>query len=588
LADNSEKLWLVKSSGHIKGPFGFSEIKELLATKDISIHDEISRPFQRWAFLRDQSEFAKVVADLRVSSASGGDVTATNAEDHTMTMSVTEPLDPYLRDELTEEIDLHSTSRKSSSFEADSGVKSVRGPARKVSSQHQASYGMSSDRAIEQRAKESAKKYWMIMVGLVAVCVIGLLMVKSFNSSGGKDDYETLVEKGRASLAIREYDQALKYLKEAKDLRPAAKEFNQYLGVLLIQQEGQTVEGRRLLEQVLLDNPLYKKEAYLGIGLSYLMDREYSRALDAFAESMSLSPNTTANYANIGAVHLIQEDFEAAYRSFLKSFKTGDHQGITYVMMAQTQVFLWQKTGQKKYLTEALTSLDGFLKRDQSYIQEVLLVSAYIQYLLKNKLEVATIVDEILDADPFLAQDHGSNLFYYRGRANWQALLPWCQQLTQEMGSEVRYILLDALCLANANRITEARQRAQDGVDRAPKSPIAQSIFAYVLFRNGRTDKASIAVGRSAELDRSRDYRLPTYMQARFCERRKDWDCSESKWKTLLDKDVDSVSAIAGMLRATHERGQINLRNTYFLRLEKNAKNHKTYLKVKRELEKGR
>ena len=60
-----EKMWLVRSSSRLIGPYSLEEIVELLTYNQVSFVDEIRRPKSRWNFIRDYPYLTETVKNNR-------------------------------------------------------------------------------------------------------------------------------------------------------------------------------------------------------------------------------------------------------------------------------------------------------------------------------------------------------------------------------------------------------------------------------------------------------------------------------------------------------------------------------------------
>jgi len=60
-----ERIYLVKSSNQILGPYSKQELIQELQSRHISIIDELRTTKNRWGFIREHSEFLELVKKLR-------------------------------------------------------------------------------------------------------------------------------------------------------------------------------------------------------------------------------------------------------------------------------------------------------------------------------------------------------------------------------------------------------------------------------------------------------------------------------------------------------------------------------------------
>src|SRR4051812_41211170 len=62
---HSTKVWLIRSSTRVLGPYSLDEVKDLLGSKHISIIDEIREPDGRWTYIRENEIFLDLIRNLR-------------------------------------------------------------------------------------------------------------------------------------------------------------------------------------------------------------------------------------------------------------------------------------------------------------------------------------------------------------------------------------------------------------------------------------------------------------------------------------------------------------------------------------------
>jgi hypothetical protein len=95
----------------------------------------------------------------------------------------------------------------------------------------------------------------------------------------------------------------------------------------------------------------------------------------------------------------------------------------------------------------------------------------------------------------------------------------------------------------------------ENAVSQAPKDPLIQSLYSYILHSSSLEDGASVALGKALEFDMSGTYQLPLILQAQFCERQKDFDCSQKYWNQLITKNPNNLTALAGLAQRALDVG---------------------------------
>lgn len=549
MQSKDQPYWLVKSGGHIIGPYVFAEVSELLLMKDLSIHDEICPAFGRWNHIRDQHAFAKVVEDVRRLEMGASEYTQTGTIDmdhQTVTVSVTEPTPSQFSDEITD--DVSPTMARSE----DSSPKFSSPPPPFNSSSKIKTFGYGNSPYIEEHSKRSVKFVWILMAVFVLVTmgVLGYqrLIVKPQLESA---DFNQLVAQGEHALRVRSYDEALKAFKEANRIRPNENKIKPFLGALLIQRDEQTVLGRRLLEEVLLDFPRYRKEMLTSIGISYLRENNLMSAESHFKQVTQSEKGFGPAHFNLGVIYSLQDNFEQSLQEL--ELAAQDTSLDPYPRFAQAHVLiqLWKATKQNKPLIQADEILHRLTLGTYNLLQESWLLKAYINHLLDRPRSVEKSVDEMLMVDPWLTSDHGQNLFLYTDLYHWNHKLAWCSDMAKSRSNDVLGLELEAMCFIKGGQYAQAGSLLRAGIEQeSVNNARVRALYAYSLFASGQVEQASVALGRSLEAKSEQRNLLPHILQARFCDKLSDKKCAKEAWIEVKSQQPENLAAIAGLMRA--------------------------------------
>src|SRR5690606_4600246 len=110
-------------------------------------------------------------------------------------------------------------------------------------------------------------------------------------------------------VQIGHYHEALNKLKSHIPDPNLAGDLAIYYGPLVIQVEGQTVLGRRLLNAALAAKRPEVKQAYSGLGVADLIDGQLDSAEANFEKAMALDPDYVPAITNMAAVALQRGDY---------------------------------------------------------------------------------------------------------------------------------------------------------------------------------------------------------------------------------------------------------------------------------------
>lgn len=550
--DNTDSArWLVKTGGKVLGPYSMEKISELLLSKEIMVLDEVSEPFRRWQYIRDHSKFADVVEELRRSEFQ-------NSEDHTFTTStadqtasVTEKLNDQMLDDLTDEAP--APSSMSEIVIEDIDEIQTPGAIKKSSS---ARFQQSSQRQsyIEERSEKASGFLWISTLTILLLVGGYVYFHKHFlkESSSLKSAKEYL-EMAERHYRVGDYIKALEPLKKAQKLEPRDPWTNILLAPLLIQYEPEKkLEANRMLEAVLDSNEGNKKTAWTTMGLLQLKQEDFESAKESLNKALQLDPQHWQALINLGVIGLLEQDYSVAKNHFQSAMNVSSrqlaNQGEAYLMLAEADIFLWQEENDPEYLTQAFQVLEDYLVENQDFRQEALMLKAYVAHSKGDDVQAKRIIDQVMDTDPLMTDEHSKDPTVARMPLEWTYLLNWCQQLVKGMSSNSHMEALHALCLVQSkNKEIEAKEAINAAVEQSPRDPLIQALFAYISWQLGMDAQADTISAKALELNAGLDFKLPHIVKARLCEDVGNFDCVREQWNRVLALDPESISAIGGL-----------------------------------------
>lgn len=537
MAESTKGTWLVKSGGRILGPYDQSQIGELLKSKEITPLDEVSDPGRRWRYIRDHSIFASYIEDLRASLGDKTSATSTTS----LTDGITHRLSEDSQwDNLTDEVSNFSGSMKEIVYEDVASYDDL--PKQETKARYQ-TVGVSEQ--VAGTAYKWRQKLWLVVGGVVLIAGLFVYYERFIHEPIQKEaQAKDYLQEGLRFLQEGDYVMALDTLRRAgiSDART-----NLLLGVLLIQVEGQTLLGKRLLDQVLSNPQGDQVRANTGLGIASLIESELEMAEAFFKKALEIDPLFLPPLVNLGVIAEQRGDRVSAQDYFRAAVDKGIEDGAVYLMLAKSYFDSWKENQNRASLAEGRQTLLDYLITAQDYLQESALLLSYAYFLDGEKAQAERWVIEALDQDPHLTVDHRHNLFIYRKIVEWPNLLSLCQSLSAGLGDDPRMQSIEALCLIQAGHSVEARRVMERGVHRSPRDPLLQAFYSFVLTEGGLDTPASVALGRAREYDRRREYFLPTMLQARFCQLSGDYQCAIRSWQQALEKNKGVLSARSGL-----------------------------------------
>jgi tetratricopeptide (TPR) repeat protein len=553
---NEEVLWLVKSSGRVLGPFNTVRVTEMIRTREVSVLDEIASPLYRWQTIQYHPVFKDIILRLKKSGLQEGgeDPTWTGASDPTLTSNLTQTLTDNINadyaDELTDDLSAYVNSSK------EIVVHNVREEARPTVAPVNARYQppQSGSNTVRQKADQTARGLWVVTV--MVLLVVGVFVLQKRMNLGGelRPSVFNLKQSVIAQVNTGQYQEALRLLKSFYPDPNQAGEMAIYYGSFLIQLEGQTTVGRRLLNSVISAKRPEIKQAYTGLGIADILDGQLESAQENFDRATAIDASYTPAITNSATVELLRGNYTRAKALAIRALQLSPFQGEALLTLAQAELYLFKSKANMTELTQVNNLIHNYLQKQWDFASELGLYGLYFDFLRQDK----TFDDRLrsyLDQDPRMTADHRHNAFIYRGHTQWRVLGRFCEQLVDGKGEGARIAALLASCMANESRWEQARKYIEKAVQQSPQDELVQAWFSHILKESGDGDQASVVLARANEMNRRGSYTLPTVLQGRFCQSKEDFACARDAWNKVLERNMDSLPAVAGMANYQVERG---------------------------------
>lgn len=542
-----ESTWLVKSSGRILGPYPSAKIADLIRSREISVLDEISPPNRRWQTIQYHEQFREVVDSMRKASLSERtEANWTPSNTTGITQTLTDLSDSDLTDEMHDDGFLSSATNKEIVIHNVQEHDRIQQPV-SANSRFQTTQGQNT--AIQRQVEKTTRGLW-IVTSLILFAVAAFIAHKRFSGPTGKYEVRPTVaglkQNVIALVQVGHYPEALKEMKSFFSDPMQSGDLAIYYGSLLIQVEGQTVLGRRLLNQVLNSRRPETKQAYTGLGVADLVDGQLESAQENFQKALSYDSAYVPALVNMSSVFLQKGDYARAKQMATKALQASPLQGEALLSIAEAQLNLFKVNNNSRDLEAVNRTLKDFAAKSWDYKAELSLYALYFDFL-RNEKNIEEKMRIHLDRDPQLTTDHRHNVFIYRGRTQWKVLSRLCEQMAERIGESPRVSTFLASCYAREGRWDNARRSIEKAVNQAPRDPLVQAWSSYISKEGGEPEQASVILGRATEYNRRGEYVLPALLQARFCQSNGDVVCARESWNKIYERDLDYLPALAGI-----------------------------------------
>jgi len=541
--------WLVKSSTKILGPFTREEVMVLLTRRQITIIDEVRQPEGRWNYIRENRHYKEVVKSLRYEQDHSKEDTMTStATIGTASFTKTEP--PSVSEDFTA---TPITPSKAPPRSQKSDLKDVTpiiegsAPRTQAGGVAPKSYGNLSD----QRVQNKIQKQNVLLRGILFVIMGAAILFIAFNflRKEKKTDmnYEQLLSSALRYKEIGLYQLSLQNYKSAISLREPDLESQFQMVFLLINEDRQSLNGRRVIERALLKEGRTRREvidAHLGMALSYMMEGDLRQAEDYLQKTLGYDANNETAKINQAVIQLKK----GAYAQALKSFEylsKPDSPAYPLILLCKSMALIEVSKGQadKEQLVKVQNEIKSYVAKSHFLRKELSLLMIYLNQLAQDVAGEGDAINTFLEEPHNLSRQFARDLTLDWRNSEWDYLERYCSELFNSGKGPASMKAVRAVCLLESNRDMEAVKFLDESLAQGPKQLTSLQAQAEYLWKLGRLNEAQLLF-QNTEYKNSR---LALYIQGEACLKARDLACAESAYKILAERDAGDVLAHYGL-----------------------------------------
>ena len=522
---NPEMKWLVKSDDKIFGPFSAEQVRNKLMARELTIFDEVMKPFGRWKHLRVEEEFAEAVEAMRTDLMN-------SREDTEVATAITQ----------TEF--LGEGSREVTGQTSDVDYKRRR-------------YGVASEAS--NVGTREAKMLWYLFIGLIVSTVLIYFALNSrlFGWGEGRRHYQDLIARAQEALFVGDSFLALRVLSQADEVRAGAgmaldANAALQLAALKMKFNGEVVAAKRLANEVLKSGPptLTQAMAKNVLAMAAVRNDEIKEAKLLIDESGLSTPEIAFNRA---VIDMLNNDYDSAVSVLRNVLKVKPDFDEARYLLARSLLKLDAAGQQGKF--ESYEMLKALRSERGVYTFDAAIALALIDIQHGDRPTAAATVKAAFDEDPLVLDDQITSVFLMRQFVSPSALVEDCKSIHKALNNYISQALV-ALCQARAGDPGAAQASLSGVLAGKPQDPILQSISALILFASAREDEARTTL----KLIRGKN-EFPTLGQMltiRDCAIRNDGECEQKASEALSKLTPVPLIALASQIRILHRQGKQN------------------------------
>lgn len=534
---NEKTEWIVKSSSQILGPFTTEQVNELIKKKNVIPIDEIIPEGGNWAYVRDVSVFLPALNQQ--AKTAGVEITKTQNVTNTYTddMTSTELMDD------TEELSQIGGIDRTNPNPKIQPIRSSQLPKP----------GLSDFIKPVPEKKPRSNIWTMLFLLIIATAIAGYYNKDWIISQTLKFNSGEIIKQSQQNLAVGDYKSAYASFQELNQLEAIKAEITGFyvqFAALVLNQERQTVYARDLLEKSKKD--IKKSPEWLTtMGLSYLIDQNYSLAQKFLNQSINTNPDFLPAWINLGHLYFNQNKFQESWDFYYSAYLRGYREGHVTVYMALSLIEQWRITKEQRLLVRARDLLNNFLSTsaDRRYLNQILLLWLDQKLKPKNLKEIDRELISYIESDPYISSKFRLNVYEFSLES--KRFENFCSDIFKGLdGSNLNALLFKSLCyfkLGFVGRVTEEPIEKAESL--YPKETLVFAVKSVILDNADETYQKSLLIGRALSSDAESKYVLPLILQARFCEQKNDMVCAAKYWNFVFEKNKVEIGAYVGLAK---------------------------------------
>ncbi len=526
----SVKKYLIRSSGHILGPYNKKEIESLIEDGMLSINDEIVEPFSVALYIRDHSEFVDLVQSMSVENHMTNLVMNLSGKFSTVTRKTVKKL---LKDTQTLTEPLNKKGEDLSQVEdADFKLIEEKIPKKQTDSSKYQTI-KESERMTRKKVKSVMRRFWQAII-VFSLFVVGFIFFNEFiyPYKEKKKLLEKVKKEGVHFYNSGNYLQSFEIFERGSKQNILGIEEKKILLNLLMQQR-KTEQAEILLREI--ESSLSPSHVFLIKGLIAFFERSYSVAENFFLKVKG--ENQDIGFINLTLLKWLQEDHQSVLNKTNEMISKGYERGLIFYL----KNFSLLKMGIEK--NQIKSFIKNNLQLSPEYYQELTLLLAYLYIEENNLTKIEELVKNILDWDHDFYREYSYNSLIPVDTLNWSLLFRYCEKLFKMNTENYLLTALYGFCNIKIGSNERGLQYVEKSKNQNPKDDLILSVFAYNLMKKESFLEAEVFLNKIQKSS----YKLPYILKARFFERRGKWNLALKHWEELIKKDPYNLSALGGM-----------------------------------------
>jgi tetratricopeptide (TPR) repeat protein len=354
-------------------------------------------------------------------------------------------------------------------------------------------------------------------------------------------------------------------IKKAASVQDLESSVKWKMAPLYITHEHDTLKGRKIIEELMGEadtkvitlTPGEVIDGYLGIGLSYLLEKNYKNAQEVFEKVLSIDAKNNYGHINLGYTFLEMGELKKAVEVFGKNQDPYSQIGF---ILSNLELFKLEKNND--YFKAALDKSRELLKlnpielRSKVFFLNSLIESIVLTTEDKAARKPEVIADYVQKTLDEVFQDSEEYVFpylIYQEGSRWSHFASYCNEFISTVEDNPHIKALQSYCFYKADKEVEALKLLEDANKQLPNDPILQGYQAFLLNSMGKDLEAAAIL----KLNSNSQLKVMNYVQGQICYVKKDLVCAEAQWRKILEKDSNNQAAMSGVIQVLFDQRKL-------------------------------
>ena len=536
LKNPEDRVWLVKSSDSILGPFTTAELAQNVRTKTIGLLDEARTPNNRWLFVRDIPDIQSTISKLAQQEDTFEKTHTAANTNVTVTRNINDDATP---------VPLHVSIVKAPNANAQTSPKPQPTPQPVAANANIDTSPIKSYSLNPPSEPIPWGKWGMIAFAFLSfrVALFSFVQRKSWES-----DQKKIWAEFQQLYVAQLYDDAYKKLKEFQRDFPEQPTALTRSGFLYLNPGRELVNARRMFEKSSQLDPNNKDlmiQNLNGLGLVALYEGQMVQSKSFFDRALTLEPGNILTRLNLISLNMSQGLWDEAY-SLAQQIVAAEPKKA-YLIQSTLSVLSSSHHDRGRPLIAALAkSIDG-----SSYLRPIMrLMLMKLASMHSDALALEIQIKLFFEDLPSLHVSFTETPVIDQRWRDWNFLYQFCSDIKGPANLEGDLLAVQIVCVSEIQKWSEAEKMVNEGLKRFPANPhIFLSQLHMLTLMERWPDVRSLM--RTANLTSDT---ATNWMFAKSCIEEKNKNCAELYLNPLMQKSP--VPTPVYVLQARHKCGE--------------------------------